>query len=139
MRKVRITKGTYGYQNGSRIEPKDRRSEPFLLDDAEAARLVRLGVAEIVDEAVATPGEHSEPFGVGKNPPERKNALEGITGDLDERPDYSVDSDVKDLRAIAKKVGITFKIGMSKKDMVKSLDAHFDDEMPDLSAAPPVK
>lgn len=139
MKKIKITQGTYGFHNGSRIEPKDRKSESFLLDDAEAARLIRLGVAESVDEAVATPGEHSESSGVGKNSPERKNALEGITGDLDGRPDYSVDSDVKDLRAIAKKAGITFKIGMSKKDMVKALDAHFDDEMPDLSAAPPVK
>lgn len=56
MKKVKITGGTYGYHNSfGRLEPKNRKSEPFTLDDAEAERLVSLGVAEIVAEEVATP------------------------------------------------------------------------------------
>lgn len=119
MRTVRIIFGTYGYHDGYSIDAKTRNSEPFELDDAEAERIVSLGVAEYTDEAndiaVATPASDN-------------NAHE-----------YSVNSSVSDLRALAKSVGITFKIGTTKEDMVAALDEYFknDEDMPDMSAADP--
>lgn len=50
--RVRIIQGTYGYPNGKYPVAKTPNDPPFELDDAMAARLLRLGVAVAVpDEA----------------------------------------------------------------------------------------
>lgn len=135
MKKVRIISGTYGQRDGNRITPKDRNSDPFLLEDTETARLVSLGVAEIVGETVETSagGRGSDVPNV--DPP--KDAVdedaEGYTG----RPSYSIETSANDLRKIAKEVGITFKVGTTKEDMIAVLDEYFDG-IPDLTAEVPV-
>ena len=50
MTTIRIIAGTYGFKpkGSSRIIGKDSQSEPFEVENAEAERLIRLGVAEIV-------------------------------------------------------------------------------------------
>ncbi len=149
MRKVRIISGAYGHRNGNRIDTKDRRSEPFSLDDAEAARLVSIGVAEIVGEDVATPKIDEETVNTGENTPEDEESAEDAENALDdecdtgetpytERPEYSIETSATDLRKIAKEVGITFKVGTTKEDMVDELDEYFD-SIPDLTAESPVE
>jgi hypothetical protein len=56
MKTIRIVRGTYGYRvPGSKITtPKGRNAEPFEVSDEEAARLVKLGVAAVVDDFTAT-------------------------------------------------------------------------------------
>ena len=134
MRTVKIIQGTYGYRENGVLDPKDRFSAPFPLEDAEAERIVSLGVAEYADNGVATgagsvaedePGEHS---------PEETDAQESEFDAL-EKPEYSTESTVADLRKIAKENGVSLKVGMTKEDMVAALDAHFDEDAPMLEAA----
>lgn len=50
MIKVKIIAGTYGHNNGICVVPKDKNSEPFMLPEQEANRLVDMKIAEIVTE-----------------------------------------------------------------------------------------
>lgn len=98
---IKIKQGVYGHLVDGRVYPKDSTSAPFELSEAQEARLVGLGVAIYVD---------------GGSP-----ALpEGGTA----APLYSVDMKADELRAIAKDMGLTFKVGMSKAEMVEALEAH---------------
>lgn len=121
---IKIVRGVYGFldKNGI-VRPKTDADEPFELSAEQEARLVNLGIAQYVGDvkdeqepaetdAEETEQEESEdeqePIGFDETPPE-------------ERPlsDYSV----KDLRAIGKEYGLTFKVGTSKDDMVKAIEA----------------
>lgn len=52
---VKIIRGTYGYVDSNGIpQPKTSKDAPISLSKEEEARLVELGVAEYVDEAVTT-------------------------------------------------------------------------------------
>ena len=120
---VRVIKGTYGYRNANGVvKPKNAKSGIFSLDDAEAERLVALGVAETVATAPIAPS--AEPQG------------DSLEEDVNEyKPDYSVATPVAELRKIAKTAGISFPVGMTKEEMVRKLDEIFD--MPALDAALP--
>jgi len=75
--KVKIISGTYGHKVGKYIEPKDRTSEPFELEETEAKRLVSLGVAEIITEGVATGGNGEETNPPSVNPSNDENGSNG--------------------------------------------------------------
>lgn len=47
---IRIIRGVYGHYTGGHVVPKDKMSNPFLLDPEQEARLVRSGVAVYVEE-----------------------------------------------------------------------------------------
>lgn len=105
MKKVEITCGMYGHhpKKDGPVRPV-RRGEKVDLHDEEAARLVKLGLAKYVDE-----------------PAEKLPDLpEGVVG----IPVYSEEMSAKELREIGKLCGLTFKVGMSKAEMVAALDAH---------------
>lgn len=58
---VKIVCGTYGYRDKSGVlTPKDIKSEPFELDNREAARLIDAGVAVEMEEAVSKETEKTE-------------------------------------------------------------------------------
>ena len=117
MKKVKITGTTYGYRTpDGKLEPKDRSSEPFMLDDTEANRLVSLGVAVVVEEGK----------GMYKtdNKPEKGNTLPVNEKTGEEVEEYSKNMSMTELKEIAKTVGIPFKFGMSKKDLIKALEEH---------------
>ena len=97
---IRIIQGVYGHQINGRVYPKDSNSEPFELTPEQEARLVKLGVAVYVDD------------GSTKLP-------EGVTA----IPEYSADMKADELRAIGKELGLTFKAGTTKAEMVEQMDA----------------
>ena len=150
MKKVKIVGTTYGYHNSNgRIEPKDEKSNPFMLDDAEAERLVSLGVAEIIEERVATPQIDEETEDAGENTPEDENRDEDAEDALEdtrppaytERPEYDGSTKATELREIGKNIGIVFPFGTTKEKMIEQLDAYFDDyfgETLDLDAEDPL-
>lgn len=133
MKKIRITSGTYGYNDGKHIIPKDRRSGVFALEDKEAERLIALGVAEYA--------ETSHGF---KEMPEEPNIPKETPNDADDL-NYDLNSSVADLRRIGKKVGLTFAVGTTKADMIASLNEFFERETEsdetalDISAEEPVE
>lgn len=97
---VKIINGVYGHYTEGKVVRKDKKSEPFDLEEDKAARLVSQGVAECVNEAPAT--------------------AEAV--DPEEVPDLE-DMTVSQLRAIGKQMGITFKVGTTKAEMVEALSA----------------
>lgn len=122
MTKIRITGGCYGYvaPNG-RFSPKTPLDPPFEVENGEAERLVKIGVAEIVTGG-GNGGKMSD-NGVDKvAPPTPKKP----TKDKSEGLEYDEKTSVSRLRAIGKSVGLSFPaVGVSKKDMLAALDEHF--------------
>ena len=94
---IKIIQGVYGHMIDGRVYPKDSTSEPFELTEDQEARLVKLGVAVYVDN----------------KPPENVTGI----------PEYSVDMKADELRAIGKELGLTFKVGTTKAEMVEQMDA----------------
>ena len=103
---IKIVRGVYGHQIGGRVVPKDKKAEPFSLTPEQEARLVGMGVAEYVGELPTEEAEEMEPVA----------------------PVYSIDMKADELRAIAKGMGLTFKVGTTKAEMVEAMDKHLDEE-----------
>lgn len=123
---IRIIQGVYGHQIKGRVYPKDSNSEPFELTPEQEERLVKQGVAVYEDE------------GSAKLP-------DGVTA----IPEYSADMKADELRAIGKDMGLTFKAGTTKAEMVEQMDAFLfentneesegGDELPEFDAAEAVE
>lgn len=149
---VKIKSGAYGLNTGDRVITKDRMSEPFSLDDAEAKRLVSLGVAEIITEGVATGGNGEETNPPSVNPADDENGSNGeneggndIDGHLD--AEQLEEMTIKELKALAEDMGIDTGKFKVKADYIQAIvavevSAPADDENgenpPDISPEAPV-
>lgn len=140
MTKIKITGGRYGYISPSGVKSvKTSDDPPFEVEDSEAARLVKRGVAEIDREGGKRPetGDISE--GEGSNHIEDKEPAEDEPeGSLD----YDENTSIKKLREIGKKCGLSFPVGVTKADIIAALDEYFEsednDSDVDLGVEPPV-
>lgn len=159
MKLIKIINGTYGYRPaGSKyIEPKQASDPPFEVDDSKAERLVSLGVAAYINrpdatvdtinkklyKGVATAFKEDNKQDEGINHPEKENSSDGTENPQDV-PEYNVDMKAAELRELMDDCGLTYKVGMSKADMVDVLDDYFSEETkdaetpPDLDAEDPV-
>lgn len=115
---IKIVCGVYGHYIDGRVVAKNSESEPFSLTPRQEAELVAKGVAAFVDEV-------AEVSNVGTSAPIGFDELP------DEIPDYSIDSKADELRKIGKLCGMTFKVGMSKAEMVEALDGFFAEHLID--------
>lgn len=113
-------------------------SGAFEADKSVENRLVSLGAAEFVNTGIATPVIDDEVTKTGENKPETENVAESDLEGAEGTPVYSVESSASYLRKIAKENGITFKVGMTKEEMVKALDNFFNDA-PDLGVEDPIE
>lgn len=113
MRKIRITSGVFGWKHNGVYELVRAGADPIEVEDKVASRLVEQKVAEYVD----APAEES-------NLPDLPDGVGTV-------PQYSVNSTVAELREIARENGLTFKVGMTKEEMVAALDAHIEANMVD--------
>ena len=123
---IQIIAGVYGRKmpNGT-VKAMDKDSEPFNASPEQEERLIRLNLAVRVD-----PVDTDKPIGFDETPPDDDGDLDlpdGVVG----IPEYSIESSAKELLEIAKLCGLTFKVGMSKTDMVAALDAHIEGHMVD--------
>lgn len=123
MKKIKIINGTYGFRPEPHvIEPKTADDAPFLVEDAEADRLVSLGVAAIVDEVAAV------------DPP---------AGDPGSALVYNEEMKLDELKGVAREVGATedeLKPLRSKKEVIALIDKILDgsdDEEDDEDDDPP--
>lgn len=129
---IKIICGTYGRyteqtvkgEDGKavktfRVVPMSPGSEPFSLEPEREAELVKLGMAEYVAEDGESVDETPELIGFDEIP-EDTELPEGV----EEIPAYSVDMKATELRKIGEMCGLTFKVGMSKVEMVAALDEH---------------
>lgn len=113
---IKMTNGVYGAKDGM----KRASDGPFTLSAEEEARLVERGVAEYVattDDPAPDPELEREQEPVLA--PE-ENAPVPATED-DKTPHAGMT--VKELREIAKERGVSFKVGMTKPEMVAAIMA----------------
>ena len=104
---------------------------PFSTTPEREAELVKKGLAryvtepfkEMVNVPAAEYAQDQNPIGFDEMPPLPEDVI-GI-------PEYSVDMKVAELREIGAMCGLTFKVGMSKADMVAALDAHLETNVVD--------
>ena len=97
---IQIVRGVYGYLDKDGIvRPKTEADEPFELSPEQEARLVGIGVAQYVGKVKSAPVEE----------PQEVHSL--------------ADLSAKELREMAKDYGLTFKVGMSKAEMVAAIEA----------------
>lgn len=105
-----------------RVEGKGPNDGPFSTTPEREAELVRSGVARYVEESTGTTAYDSmdeiAPIGFDETPPVPESA--------DEIPEYSEAMKASELRTLGAMFGLSFKVGMSKKQMVEALDDYFD-------------
>ena len=134
---IKIISGAYGLVADGFIKTKTMNDLPFAVDCKEADRLVALGIAEIVEKAADVPvkvGTDRKPDSFSVDNTSGAESEQGgdsggdtgseLDGDID-IPEYNPDMNVNELRAIAKSVGISFKVGTTKEEMVEELDKYF--------------
>lgn len=98
---IQIVRGVYGHLDQFGIvRPKTAESAPFSLSPEQEERLVRIGVAKYVGHAAVTLPE--EPAA------EEAQALSELS--------------VKELRELGKDYGLSFKVGISKAEMVSAIE-----------------
>lgn len=117
-----ITNTTYGYNNGRFIEPKTKDSEPFSVNPEREAELVAAGIAEYVGE----PETISETGAVAEETTEAAEAIEAGAIDLTE--DYLEGLKMPELKELAGTLGVTYKVGMKKVDLIEAILADAEGE-----------
>lgn len=115
---IQMICGTYGHYINGQVIARTKDSDPFELSPEREAELVAAGFAQYVEY-------NDAPIGFDEIPPDL------LPDDAVPIPEYSIDSTAKELREIGKICGLTFKVGMSKADMVAALDAFFDANLTD--------
>ena len=128
MKNVKIISGTYGYNDGKHIIPKNRQSGVFALEDKEAERLVELEVAVYAD--VPKKSDKNEDIPSENEEDTDENGEEYAEADLS----YTENSTVSELRNVGKAVGLTFPVGTTKRDMLAALDSYFGQPEADAPA-----
>lgn len=144
--RIKIISGIYGLNEGGRVKPKTSYDESFEVDDAEAERLIALGVAKIVASAVENPANSEDDSSkaelkVGESEDDSEDTEPETPDEVeDTRPSYSDKSDIQELRDIAKAYCISISPNLGKAKILKKLDEFFDEQnsVPDLSAGDPV-
>lgn len=124
------------------------RDGPQSFSEEFEAYLVSEGVARYVEgdyvapAAIATVATKEAEAAVTIADPseEESPSIDEIT-----KPEYDTNMKAAELREIMEECQLSFKVGMSKADMVAVLDAYFDDEeeydedeLPDISAEDPI-
>ncbi len=127
---IKMIRGVFGLPVNGIVKAMDKNSGPFEAGAEQEARLIRLGLAVRVETGepapVVEPAETVDteaPIGFDEMPPLPEDVI-GI-------PEYSVSMKATELREIGAMCGLTFKVGMSKADMVAALDAHIEGSMVD--------
>lgn len=151
MAKIRVIQGgcgiSYKDEHGTtRHTLKTPEHGAFECDDAQAARLVRLGVAAYVTEQQATTEPSEDPAANSKEPGQTLGSeSEKLTGHLDAAELESWE--YNELKKLAADMGVTPK-GKKKADLIDAIvavevelgdevDPDNEDDLPDLNAADP--
>ena len=122
---IKMISGVFGLpQADGSVKPMDKNSKPFSTSKELEKKLVEKKRAVYVDtvEDVDT----SAPIGFDETPPEEFEELPELPEGVTAIPEYSEDMKQSELREIGAMCGLTFKVGMTKKEMVAALDAHIE-------------
>jgi hypothetical protein len=127
-----MIRGVFGLPVNGIVKAMDKNSGAFDAGAEQEERLVRLGLAVRVETGEPAPvDEPAEivdtegPIGFDETPPE----------DFEEEK-LLKDMNVKELRALGKQYGLTFKVGMSKDEMIEAIAAAQDEVVEDEDGEP---
>jgi hypothetical protein len=119
--------GMYGAYNEDikSVIIKTRESAPFEEDDALSLRMIEKGilVRADADEAEAEPEESTEEISEELPAEDEEADLESLS--------------MKELKEIASEYGISYKVGMSKADLINAINESESEEPPTMAAADP--
>lgn len=121
---IKMIRGVFGLPVNGIVKAMDKNSPPFEASAEQEKRLVERGFAEYVDGV-----DTSAPIGFDETPPEEFEELPELPEGVTAIPEYSEDMKQSELRKIGEMCGLTFKVGMTKKEMVAALDAHIEANM----------
>lgn len=137
---IKIKSGTFGYWNGTTVEPKTSKSEPFEIDPKREKELVEMGVAEYVgtqEEGVDADGNfvvdgtvigHVEEDGVVtvtdpdtiadtlKDINENDAPAVKIVDDVEITVEFLESLKMDALKEFAEPYGVKYEVGMKKAD-----------------------
>ncbi|MBD5112680.1 MAG: hypothetical protein HDT42_09170 [Ruminococcaceae bacterium] len=136
MKKIKIIGGRYGYISPSGVyNVKTPDDPPFEVDNAEAERLIKRGVAEIIGAgaAVLAKGVADDEKLPATPADDDENDDES---EYDDIPKYNKESTNSELQAIAKEYGIEIPPHANKAQIIEILDNYFADS-PVLNAKEP--
>lgn len=125
---IKMIRSTYGLPVNGVVKPMDKNSGPFNAGEAQEKRLVERGYAVYVDDVVEG-ADDSAPIGFGETPPQDFEELPELPEGVTAIPEYNADMKQTELREIGAMCGLTFPVGMTKKEMVAALDAHIEANM----------
>ena len=118
---IKMIRGVFGLPIDGIVKAMDKNSGPFNAGAEQEERLINLGLAERVGDVPDMPPAEDEivdtdaPIGFDEMPPDDGEIVEEII-------DLKTLS-VKELREIGKQYGLTFKVGMTKDEMVEAITA----------------
>ena len=138
MKRITLTQGAYRYR------PEGEKSAvvvqlgdpPFILPDAEAARLVTLGVAQYALPEVATAPQEDDDQAKGENTPPPDGGGKGQETPQTDKPEYGDFMTVAQLKAYADERGIEYEDKTTKAKLIEAIDA-FHREYVDDGEQPP--
>lgn len=122
---IRMIRGVFGLPVNGIIKAMDKNSGLFEAGAEQEARLIRLGLAVRVEDGGNEPApvetvDTTTPIGFDEIPPE------DFTEDEAEIAEELIDLktlSAKELRALGKEYGLTFKVGMTKDEMAEAIEA----------------
>ena len=118
MKTIKMIFGSYGLPDGKYGVKLIDCGQTCEVDDAEAERLVALGVAAVV---VATPQEPQAETGTGENTPALETPQEPLSGSLD--PEQLATMTVANLKKLAEDLGLDTAKCRVKADYVALISA----------------
>jgi len=141
MKSIKIIAGSYGWrpENSRSVTLITRQHGPIEVSDAEAERLIALGVAVIVERDLAL---------VRPEPEKPVPAAAPQEEDVEEQPAiprYSMKDTAVVLRAYLDAESLSHEPGMTKAQLIDALDAYYgspedpDEESPEAEDAPDLK
>lgn len=145
---IQITKGTFGYYNGRKIVPITSTDGPQQFDPELEERLVKEGVAKYVD-GLQEPADPENPDPAGAPVPEDPTKDGQPEGEPEtpegDKPEYSEDMKLDELKEIAEAYGIDASAMRKKADVIAAIEAakadgtaDDDEEPPQIGAADPI-
>ena len=120
---IKMIRGVFGLPVNGIVKAMDKDSEPFSASKEQEKRLVERGFAVYVGDAEPSTAPEGDALDDEAN--ELPELPEGVTA----IPEYNEGMKQSELREIGAMCGLTFKVGMTKKEMVAALDAHIEANM----------
>ena len=109
---IQMKAGTFGLAVNGFVKAMTKDSGPFVASEEQEARLVKLGLAEYVGEPVTVPQDEVPEDVADEDAAEDEAPLKPLE-----------DLTANELRALGKEYGLSFKVGVTKAEMIEAITA----------------